>query len=68
MFVLLKNATNGMNADQRPIKARADKQHKHVKIPPRPPKSPPTAPIAPAEARSGIGRIAGLKKTTSIET
>ena len=54
---ILKNATNGMNAAQRPIKPSAARQQRQVIAPPRPPINPPARAGAPA-----------LKKKNHIST
>ena len=53
---LLKKATNGINAAQRPIKPSAERQQRHVIAPPKPPRIP-ASPLPPAPRRSGGGNI-----------
>ena len=62
-FSLLKKATNGINADQSPIKASADKQQRQVIAPPKPPNNP-AIPRPPAAKRSGGGN--GALKTANF--
>jgi hypothetical protein len=58
-YDLLKNATNGINVAQSPIRPSADRQQRQVIAPPKPPNNPPSLPAPPAAARSGGGN--GLK-------
>jgi hypothetical protein len=62
MYNLLKKATNGMNAAQRPIKPIAARQQRQVIAPPKPPNNPPS----PAGTAASVGGNEALQTSSGI--